>query len=302
MVKVEKLLTFTGHKDAVYTLEFSSSPDIFYSSGGDGHVVAWDINNPTSGRLIAKVSASVYALHYLKEKNWLVVGQNYDGIHIIDLETNKEYASLRLTEDAIFEMKAMGDLLLVAAAKGQFFVVDLVKMIIIKELKIGEQNLRDIFIQDEKYFYVASSDGFIRKFQWSNFQCVDEVHGHDPAAFSVLMPHNQSGMVSAGRDAKIKFWDVNSGFDLQETVNAHMYAINDIAFSPSAEYFATASMDKTIKIWDYSQRKLLKVIDKARHDGHRTSVNKLLWMAERDLLVSCSDDRSIGVWRLDIDK
>lgn len=302
MVKVEKLLTFTGHKDAVYTLESSGSPDVFFSAGGDGHVVAWDINNPSSGRLIAKVSASVYALHYLESKNWLVVGQNYEGIHLIDLKTNKEHGSLKLTDGAIYEMKSFGHLLLVAAAKGQFFVVDLDQMIVLKEIKVGEHNLRDIYIQNEEFFYVASSDGFIRKFCWSDLKCIHQVHGHDPAAFSVTMPKGCQQMISAGRDAKLKFWEVNEGFQLQETVNAHMYAINDLAFSPTEQYFATASMDKTIKIWDYNKRKLLKVIDKARHDGHLTSVNKLLWLVEKDYLVSCSDDRSIGVWRLEIGK
>jgi WD40 repeat protein len=55
-------------------------------------------------------------------------------------------------------------------------------------------------------------------------------------------------------------------------------------------------MDKSIKVWDRASRKLLKVIDKSRHAGHGTSVNKLVWMKYNDLLVSCSDDRTISVW------
>ena len=55
-------------------------------------------------------------------------------------------------------------------------------------------------------------------------------------------------------------------------------------------------MDKAIKVWDAKTFKLLKVIDKARHAGHGTSVNKLLWMNYKDTLVSCSDDRTISLW------
>jgi WD40 repeat protein len=55
-------------------------------------------------------------------------------------------------------------------------------------------------------------------------------------------------------------------------------------------------MDKSIKIWDLQEMKLLKVIDRARHAGHRTSVNKLLWTDFNNQLLSGSDDRSISVW------
>jgi WD40 repeat protein len=57
-------------------------------------------------------------------------------------------------------------------------------------------------------------------------------------------------------------------------------------------------MDKTLKIWDASEFKLLKVIDFARHGGHKNSVNKLYWSDYQDLLVSASDDKKISVWKL----
>ncbi|HEU5146590.1 MAG TPA: WD40 repeat domain-containing protein, partial [Chryseosolibacter sp.] len=39
-------------------------------------------------------------------------------------------------------------------------------------------------------------------------------------------------------------------------------------------------------------------IDRARHAGHGTSVNKLLWTQYQDELLSASDDRSISVWQI----
>jgi WD40 repeat protein len=49
-------------------------------------------------------------------------------------------------------------------------------------------------------------------------------------------------------------------------------------------------------VWDTNEMKLLKVIDKARHTGHGTSVNKLLWTSFQNQLISASDDRTISVW------
>jgi WD40 repeat protein len=57
-------------------------------------------------------------------------------------------------------------------------------------------------------------------------------------------------------------------------------------------------MDKSIKVWDTNELRLLKVIDKARHAGHGTSVNKLLWTSYNNQLLSASDDRTISVWHI----
>lgn len=299
-VQIEKAITYTGHSDAVYTLEKASEPHLFYSAGGDGQIVQWDLNQPNSGRLIAKVPASIYSIRYVPDQQILIVAQNYEGIHLIDVSSNKEVGSLKFTEAAIFDMKMVGDLLLVATGEGKLIAIDLPRLKIVKEVTVSDQNLRDLLILNDSHCLVASSDGFIRKYTIPEFELADEAQAHENSVFAL---HQQDGILLSGsRDARLKFWNLEDKLGLDESINAHMYAINDIAPRADRAYFATASMDKTIKIWDYAQRKLIKVIDKARHNGHLTSVNKLLWLDYQDLLISCSDDRSIGVWRVIIEK
>ena len=104
-IEVEKLGAFTGHKDCIYTIEPSNDEEHFFSSGSDGLVVQWNVVNPENGALAAKIPNTVYALHYLPEKNWLLTGQNFAGIHWIDLATNQEIGSLQLTGAAVFDIK-----------------------------------------------------------------------------------------------------------------------------------------------------------------------------------------------------
>lgn len=300
MIEVKKLITYTGHADAVYTLERGIEPHLFYSAGGDGNIVEWDLNTSDKGRLIAKVPASVYSLCLVPERHLLVVAQNYEGIHLIDVLTNKEVGSLQFTEAAIFDMKVIGDLLLVATGQGRLYAIDLPKLKIVHEIEVCDQNLREILVLSNNQFLVASSDGFVRKYDLPSFKLLEEIQGHDNSVFAMLK--KEDVLITGSRDARLKFWDLPDKISLDESINAHMYAINDIVERKDGALLATASMDKTIKIWDYQQRKLIKVIDKARHDGHRTSVNKLLWLDYQDYLISCSDDRSIGVWRINIEK
>ncbi|MEL7147920.1 MAG: WD40 repeat domain-containing protein, partial [Bacteroidota bacterium] len=105
-----------------------------------------------------------------------------------------------------------------------------------------------------------------------------------------------------GRDAHLKIWEVAKTYDLAEDIVAHMYAINNVHFSPNGKHFVTCSMDKSIKVWDAATFRLLKVIDKARHAGHGTSVNKLYWSPFSNQLVSCSDDRTISIWDIKFER
>jgi WD40 repeat protein len=59
-------------------------------------------------------------------------------------------------------------------------------------------------------------------------------------------------------------------------------------------------MDKSIKVWDPVNRKLLKVIDKARNAGHGTSINKVVWSTYNGNIISVSDDRTISIWQIQV--
>ncbi|XHR96551.1 hypothetical protein ACFJIV_07785 [Mucilaginibacter sp. UC70_90] len=74
--------------------------------------------------------------------------------------------------------------------------------------------------------------------------------------------------------------------------------MNHIAFHPTLPYFATASMDKSIKIWGSDDFKLYKNISREKgYPGHVLSINKLAW-GTSDQLLSVSDDKKIISWEI----
>ncbi|GAA0188314.1 hypothetical protein GCM10009122_46300 [Fulvivirga kasyanovii] len=299
-VNVSKLKTFTGHNDCVYTLERTQHDHLFFSGAGDGMVVFWNLKESENGQLIAKLPNSVYALHYLNKANLLVVGHNYDGIHLLDWENKKEAGSLKMTDQAIFDIKSFGDHLYVGDASGTVTVVDLRSLNIIYKIKSSSKSARAIAINEQSgEMAVGYSDNKIRIFNLEDYQLVKELEGHKNSVFTVKYSPDGQLLVTAGRDAHLKIWDTKAGYIELEDIVAHMYTINNLDFSPDGKHFVTCSMDKSIKIWDTHAFKLLKVIDKARHAGHGTSVNKLLWSSYNDLLVSASDDRAISVWDIE---
>ena len=301
-VNVSKIHSLTGHNDCVYTLEASQYPNIFFSGAGDGMVASWDLDDPENGTLIAKLPNSIYGLHYAHHEGILVIGHNYDGIHLVDWENKKEVGSLNMTKSAIFDIQVADGLVYIGDASGTITIVDMEKLVIVAKIHESDKSVRTIAINKSTNEIAAGySDHKTRIFDKADFSLKHTIEGHSNSIFTIRYSPDERLLLTAGRDAHLKTWDVDAGYLAIQDIVAHMYAINNIDFSPDGKHFVTCSMDKSIKVWDAHSFKLLKVIDKARHAGHGTSVNKLLWSSHDDLLVSASDDRTISVWDLEFE-
>ncbi len=300
---VSKAHTFLGHKDCVYVLEKSGEDHLFFSGSGDGMVVSWNLKEPDKGRLLAKVSASVYALCYDAASNYLIVGQNFDGIHVIDIENRKEVKSVKMTSAAIFDIQVWENKILVGAGDGVITILDKESLSVIKHIKASDEKVRAFAIYPaHAEMAVGYSDNTIKIISLTDYKVKKTINAHQNSVFTVAYSPDYQFLLSGSRDAHLKIWETEN-YKLKESIVAHMYTINHIAYSPDGKYFVTCGMDKSIKIWDAARFKLLKVIDKARHAGHGTSVNKLLWLNYQGIdisnpVVSASDDRSINVWNV----
>ena len=297
-VVAHKYHQFIGHKSSVYALASSPSANVFYSSGGDGMIAQWDVAEKGDGQVIAKVNASVYALHFQQGRNILVIAQNNEGLHFLDTLSRKIVGSIKLSTANFFDIKSIGDEVLVAGGDGVLYIVDQVKMVVKHKIKLSQSSLRSISVNKEgDEFAVASSDHQVHIFKGNQITSFKE---HTNSVFKVCFSKDGQHLLSGGRDAQLKFWKMEDGkLLIDESIPAHLYTINDIVFRPDERYFATASKDKTVKIWDFQQRKLVKVIDNARSGGHISSVNKLIWTSYNNFLISASDDRTICVWDLE---
>jgi WD40 repeat protein len=299
-VKVEKIASLTGHNDSIYSIVSDDNTHIF-STSGDGMVVKWNLSSPDEGELVAKLPNSIYAIHKVSDTT-LLVGNNYEGIHLLDWQSKKEIASLILTDSYIFDIKSVGNDLIIACGNGSVIIADLHKWNVKDRVESSDKSARTIAVNYKAgHLAVGYSDNHIRIYSLNDFSLIHQFIAHANSVFALHYTPDYKFLISGSRDARLKVWDVTSGYIQAEEVVAHLFAINTISFSPSGDHFATGSMDKTIKIWDTKEIKLLKVIDKARHKGHGSSVNKLLWTSFNNHLVSASDDRMLSVWNLEFE-
>lgn len=293
---VEKKAHYTGHRDSVYALAQGTNEHTFFSSGGDGFLVVWDLRKPDTGQLMAQIPSAVYALYFHQPTQTLLVGQNADGIHAIDISQRKEAKSLHLGSFMIFDIRVLDNTVVVAAENGSIYLLDFQEFKLKKILNFSNKSARCLAISTKQdRLAVGYSDGFIRVFDTNTWDLVQQWQAHDPSVFTLQYSICGRWLVSGGRDAKIRVWDIAQNYIENQTIAAHLFAVNHLVYSPDGQYFASASMDKTIKIWNAANFQLLKVIDKARYAGHSSSVNKLLWQENRQI-ISVSDDKTAMVW------
>jgi len=298
---VTKIAALTGHRDAVYGLTTGAGSTI-YSSSADGMVVAWDAAEPAQdGELLARVENSVYALRHLPELEFLVLGHNFQGIQVLDLTGRQLARATALPPVAIFDIvhSASRQRLYVALGDGTLAVLRLPDFQIEKLLRLAAKSLRTLALHEGRgELAVGSSDTLTRILDLDSLAVKYTLGESTNSVFSVAYDVAGQRLLTAGRDAQIRSWDVAAGYELTQTVPAHMYTINHLAFSSDGRYLASCSLDKNIKLWDAATLELLKVLDRVRHAGHGTSVNKLVWPGVENRLVSCSDDRSLAIWQL----
>ncbi|MEZ0540062.1 WD40 repeat domain-containing protein [Fibrella arboris] len=297
-LQIQRLDTFGGHRDSVFALAPSAQAGHFFSAGADGQVADWDVAQPDMGALVARIPASVYALCFDRQAGLLWVGQNYEGIQFIDPVQKQAVGSLQLTTGAIFDIQLYQETAFVALGDGVVVVIDVPTRAIRKHLKASTQSARCVAINPvEREVAVGYSDHQIRIFDLHTFALKRTISGPSNSVFTVTYSPDFKRLLAGGRDAHLRTWDVEADYRPEADIVAHLYALNHLAFSPGGQWLATVSMDKTIKLWEADTLKLRKVIDRARHGGHSTSINKVLWLSGTTF-ATASDDRTVAVWEV----
>jgi len=298
VIKIKKA-QLTGHNASVFALCPGPDAATFLSGAGDGWMVQWKVQEPEMGRLLAKTDTQIFSMTYLPEQQKIVAGDMNGGVHWVDLRQPERTRDIAHHGKGVFGVLQACDFVFTIGGDGILTKWSASEGRSLESLHLSNQSLRGIdYSKARNELAIGGSDNNIYLLDAATFDIRQTLlRAHDNSVFAVRYHPNGQLLLSGGRDAHLKVWDLDRLMEPVSNQPAHLFTINDICFLADTK-FATASRDKTIKIWDAQTFQLLKVLDTIRNGCHVNSVNALLYLSESDLLVSCSDDRSIILWEV----
>lgn len=295
---LQPLARLMGHNGSIFALQQGRDERHLLSAAGDGWVVEWDLAEPENGRLLARVETQLFALAYLPEQRLVVAGNMNGGVHWIDLDRPEQTRNVAHHRKGVYAVLGHGEYVFTLGGDGLLTRWSAADGRSLESIQLSSKSLRCIdFSPPRNELAVGSSDHGIYLLDADTLALKSHLpQAHENSVFALRYVPGADLLLSGGRDAHLRVWELGAQLKSALTLPAHWYTINEIVFHPQAHLFATASRDKTIKLWDASSFQLIKVLEPVRDKGHVNSVNTLLWSNYRDMLVSAGDDRSLIVW------
>ncbi|KAL0459523.1 UNVERIFIED_CONTAM: COMPASS-like H3K4 histone methylase component WDR5B [Sesamum latifolium] len=113
---------------------------------------------------------------------------------------------------------------------------------------------------------------------------------------SVHFNRDGSLIVSGSHDGSCKIWDTASGALLMTLIDDKVPAVSFAKFSPNGKFILVATLDDTLKLWNYSAGKSLKIY--SGHVNRVYCITPTFSVTGEKYIVSGSEDHCVYLWDL----
>lgn len=299
MTKFSHKDVLNEHKGAVYALCEGNQPHLFYSGGSDRYVIQWNLESMKAEKVVSKAPTTIVSLCYIAEYNLLLVGQIEGGVHVIDLTNNKELRYLKIHRGYIFDILFISSKneVVFSSGDGSISIWSVPDFKLLYQTQIGEgKNRKMDYSPLRNEIAISSADGYVKTISTEDWSEKHEILGLESGVNSVL--YYQDNLLIGTKNAHLHEVDLITQ-QKKEGIPAHNWAVYDLAYNASLGLIASASRDKTVKIWN-KELKVLKRFEGFKDKGHTHSVNALLWSNYSNFLISAGDDKILRVWSIEM--
>ncbi|MBN2814367.1 MAG: hypothetical protein JXQ80_09835 [Bacteroidales bacterium] len=286
---------YAGHEGQVKALSFVPGSTIFYSSGGDGKILRWDLNGSSrTPRTLINNNFINRSMAISPSGRWLASGTQTSGIQLFNLNTANEAEILQGHKSWVEALAFTTD------SKG-LFSASTDKTIIYWDLIAGTNSVFATLPNSTvkclavspagRYLLGGTNDG--RLIRW-NMDTKEETvlfKSDKNTIYAIAVNSSATRIAFVDVSGSLRILDARSGGTLR-TIAAHSARILDVKFSPDDRQIATSSMDKTVKIWDANNLNNRPIIIN-KHTGWVVSV---AFSPNGNYLISSGADMNIYAW------
>lgn len=240
--KIKFIKEFIGHQDAVSDVAFSLDNQIIASSGFDGRIMIWRVNTRQNQPVKSLLNNTIYS-----------------------------------------------------------YVI----------------NSLDFYPGNQSLIYYSGNDSNVRFIDWKNniYGTIQQntptgYHGESVDVLIVRFSKKNNILASGDHTGLIKLWDIKNGkFNCIGIIKADNNKIFALDFSSDGKYLASAGTEEIVKVWEVDKAIKLFTENKTTLEhpfveplkGHNAIINRLEFSHNLKLIASASDDKTIRLWRWNLD-
>jgi WD40 repeat protein len=161
------------------------------------------------------------------------------------------------------------------------------------------------FAPDGSHFFSSSQDQTIKDWKLASEVPIKNF-GHPNLVDAVAFNSTGTLLATGCHDGNLRIWDVAKGQPVQ-TVPAHIAMnqpapIYSISWSPDDKQVLTASYDRSMKLWNAADGKLVREFkgfkEKEFEKGHHDGVFSAAFSSDGKFIASGSSDRTVKLWNV----
>ncbi|KAJ2786122.1 Coatomer subunit beta' [Coemansia javaensis] len=178
---------------------------------------------------------------------------------------------------------------------GKTYIWDYETQAQVKTFEVGDMPVRTAkFIARKSWIVAGSDDMQLRVFNYNTHERIAAFDAHQDYIRCIAVHPTLPYVLTGSDDMSIKLWDWEKGWKCIQMFEGHAHFVMGLAFNPKdSNTFASASLDKTIKVWSLGSPTPNYTID-----GHTKGANAVDYYhgSDRPYLVSGADDFVAKVW------
>lgn len=198
--------------------------------------------------------------------------------------------------------------LLASFFAGEIVIYDYEAGVTLQRYTDHTQPVRSVdFHPVQPLFCSGSDDCTVRVFNYEKQRCLFVFKDHIDFVRTVQFHPVHPFIVSSSDDMTIRIWNWETRSPVT-TIPGHNHYVMSAFFHPTMPWIISASLDDSVRVWDVSALfndsqpsgifSLTDTVIKYQQEEHSAGVNWASWHPTRQLAVSCSDDQTIKIWKI----
>jgi WD40 repeat protein len=296
------LQTLTGHQACVWAVAFHPDGRTLATAGEDNRIQLWDLETATCLQTLTGHLHWVKTIAFSPDGRQLVSGGFDQTVKLWDLATGVCLMTLVDHASVVTSVafSPTGDQFASSSYDQTVRVWHRQSGACLHKLEKHSNRVWSIaFYPQGRLLASGGDDHAAMLWDLHTGQCIKNLQGHCNTIYAIASSGPQQLLASGHEDQTVKLWHLPGSHsepgpgDLQpfRILQGHRDRVFSVVFSPDDQWLASASADRTIKLWNPHTGQCLRTLH-----GHHSWVWSIAVHPDGQRLASASYDHTIKLW------